>query len=705
MTNQSPDDNAIDTSLQWHYYTPMISLFTSVARRLWPDFDQLTSRDRVRLLSDLMLTLLSLPLVALSLLLLAAVSDLEIMRVQWPAALLILGLGFSLSRLSFFQISGARAEDQSFISSTLTPVLAIAALLLFGPSTIWLLLALEVPNYVSLLRKAQSRWHRWTMLRNWLYNTWVAIVSLLLALFVYRLAGGTIPLPSLAWQTSWPALLAVLAFTAFQMTALLLLIGVQSRLLQAFDLLAAPPRRRQTLVFFLASEVSAFFGVMAAALYSQNGVWAFLFFMLGVHLVSLLARRLSKAAMLAQQRSREVTQLEQLGRAIIAAPPDASTLPDLLAQYVPEMLRYRQIEVHLYAGETLLSLPPGQPVAPEAVWYWLREHGGYHDIDARQLCPWESQPARDRIVLSPILASEGGHPLGGIYLAQEINIFENLAIDLQPALQALASQIASTLHSAEAYQRNLEHRLMAQELAVAGQIQATFLPPSLPALPGWQLAAALQPARETSGDFYDAFPLPNGKLGLLVADVSDKGMGAALVMALTRTLLRTYAYEYHSRPDYVLRVANRRILADTQSGLFVSVFYGVVDPYVGALTYANAGHNPPYLLRNHGQNSTELLRRTGMVLGVMEGGEWQQATVPFDPGDMLVAYSDGVSDALGEDDEFFGEERLRAIVEQQRTATAQGMLDAIITAQRSFVGSCPWFDDATLMVLKRDEPD
>jgi sigma-B regulation protein RsbU (phosphoserine phosphatase) len=306
------------------------------------------------------------------------------------------------------------------------------------------------------------------------------------------------------------------------------------------------------------------------------------------------------------------------------------------------------------------------------------------------------------MVLCPILSSDAGQPLGGICLVQETNIFEDLAFDLQPSMQTLAAQIASALHSFAAYQRDLQHQIMARELAVAGEIQATFLPPSLPALPGWQLVAALQPARETSGDFYDAFALPNGKLGLLVADVSDKGMGAALVMALSRTLLRTYAYEYHGRPDYVLRVANRRILADTQSGLFVSAFYGVVDPYANAFTYANAGHNPAYLLRNHGSASTEVLTRTGMVLGVLDGVEWESVTVTMQPGDMLVIYSDGVSDALSEADEFFGEERLRAIVEQHRSASAQQMLDAIVEAQRSFVGRGPWFDDATLMVLKRE---
>jgi serine phosphatase RsbU (regulator of sigma subunit) len=680
----------------------MIRFLVRFVRHRWPDFEQLTDQERARLIADIALVSLSLPLAVLGLAVLAAVSDPQMMRSQWPAALLILALGFTLMRIGFFQTIGARSGEYSFASATLLPVLGFSALLLFGPSTVWLFLALEIPFYLPRLRRSQTAPQRWTLARNWLYNVWAIPLSMLLALLVYRLAGGVIPLSDLSWQATFPALLAVLTFLAVQMACLSLLMAIQARVLHVFNLTEPPNRRWLTLRFFLITEISAFFGIMAAALYSQNGVWAFLFFMAGVHLVSLLARRLSKAAMLSQQHSREVTQLERLGRAIIASPPGASNLPDLLAEYIPAMFRYSQIAIRLFSGPTLLNLPESRPALPEGVWDWLREHGAYCDISVRQTPPWDSRPARNRIVLCPILSSDAGQTLGGICLVQETNIFEDLAVDLQPSVQTLAAQIASALHSAEAYQRDLQHQMVAQELAVAGQIQATFLPPSLPALAGWQLAAALQPARETSGDFYDAFPLPNGQLGLLVADVSDKGMGAALVMALTRTLLRTYAYEYHGRPDYVLRVANRRILADTQSGLFVSVFYGVIDPYAGALTYANAGHNPPYLLRNHGAASTELLRRTGMVLGVMEGVEWQAETVPFSPGDMLVAYSDGVSDALSEADEFFGEERLRGVVEQHRHESAEGMLTAIVAAQRSFVGRGPWFDDATLMVLKRD---
>ncbi len=246
------------------------------------------------------------------------------------------------------------------------------------------------------------------------------------------------------------------------------------------------------------------------------------------------------------------------------------------------------------------------------------------------------------------------------------------------------------------------HRKVEQELAVAWTIQSSFLPDEMPHVPGWQLSATLEPARQTSGDFYDFIPLPGGRLGLLVADVADKGTPAALFMALSRTLIRTYAVEHPAQPALALTAANRRICADTQSDLFVTVFYGVLDPASGALAYCNAGHNPPYLLRAADLGAVETLGNTGLALGVLDGDLWEEATIQMAPGDLLVLYSDGIPEAQNAAEAFFGEERLLRVLRHSQDRPAGEVQAAVLAEVRAFVGDAPQFDDLTLMILARN---
>jgi sigma-B regulation protein RsbU (phosphoserine phosphatase) len=272
---------------------------------------------------------------------------------------------------------------------------------------------------------------------------------------------------------------------------------------------------------------------------------------------------------------------------------------------------------------------------------------------------------------------------------------------LLPVAKSLAAQISSTLHSAQVYTQTLAHEKVARELVMAGQIQASFLPSELPDVAGWQLAATLEPARETAGDFYDFIPLPNERLGIVIADVTDKGMGAALYMALCRTLIRTYAAEYHDRPDLVFSASSRRILTDARADLFVTVFYGILDPATGTLTYCNAGHNPPYLLSAQDRDTVQVLHRTGMPLGVVEDATWEQGAVQLAPGDVLVLYTDGVTDAEDGQGSSFSQERLLETVQANLGRSAQDIQDALITEVREFVSDAPQFDDITLMVVVR----
>jgi sigma-B regulation protein RsbU (phosphoserine phosphatase) len=248
---------------------------------------------------------------------------------------------------------------------------------------------------------------------------------------------------------------------------------------------------------------------------------------------------------------------------------------------------------------------------------------------------------------------------------------------------------------------------MARELALAGEIQASFLPSALPSIPGWELSATLQPARQASGDFYDLIPLPGGRLGIVMADVTDKGAGAALYMALSCTLIRSYAEEDPAQPDLVLGAVNRRILKDTSAKQFVTVFYGILDPATGMLVYGNAGHCPPLHFHAKDDKDVHRLVGTGIPLGILEDRTWGQETVQLDPGDILVLYTDGITEAHYELPLLFGEERLQKSVRASpaqagsQRPSAQEIQDGILADVHRFVGGAPQSDDIALAILIR----
>lgn len=253
-------------------------------------------------------------------------------------------------------------------------------------------------------------------------------------------------------------------------------------------------------------------------------------------------------------------------------------------------------------------------------------------------------------------------------------------------------------------QRQLQdaNKRFEKELALAGRVQASFLPSELPDLAGWQLAVTLKPARETSGDFYDINPLPNGEVGILVADVVGKGVGAALYMALNWTLIRTYAAEYPTQPELVCKAVNRRILRDTHADMFVTAFYGILNPASGTLIYSNAGQNPPHLHSAKSGNGVERLSATGKPLGMFEGETWKKGVALLLPGDVLVLYTDGVVEAQDSHDAVFGEEQLLRSVRANMGRPAQDIQDAIIADVSEFIGDAPQYDDITLVVLVRE---
>jgi len=236
------------------------------------------------------------------------------------------------------------------------------------------------------------------------------------------------------------------------------------------------------------------------------------------------------------------------------------------------------------------------------------------------------------------------------------------------------------------------------EVQLARQIQQTFIPEHLPQPPGWELAARWKTARQVGGDFYDVIQLPDGKLGLFIADVADKGMPAALFMALTRTLVRAAVIETPS-PAEALRRVNDLLIPDTRQGMFVTGVYGVLEHATGEFTYANAGHNPPLWIRADG--TLEKLTRTGIALGVVESGLMSQRTIRLAPGESLFLYTDGLTEAFSPEGELFGEERLLESIQAARADAAEALLDAVEARVNAFMGPLPPSDDLTMLVIRR----
>jgi sigma-B regulation protein RsbU (phosphoserine phosphatase) len=289
--------------------------------------------------------------------------------------------------------------------------------------------------------------------------------------------------------------------------------------------------------------------------------------------------------------------------------------------------------------------------------------------------------------------------LFGVMLVEEdsdARRFRQKRIDI---VSSIAQQVAFSIQNEHLQREMVIRERLEHEVQLARQIQKTFLPEHLPEINGWSLAATWITARQVGGDFYDVFELPGGRLGLFIADVSDKGIPAALFMALTRTLVRAVVFDTPS-PAEALRRVNALIIPDNQQEMFVSAVYGVLTLESGLFTYANAGHNPPIWLSGI-KRTMELLRRTGAALGIIEDVPMEDRTITLDPDDFLLLYTDGVTEAFSPEEDAYGEERLQQALEAVDLTDARGVLDALEASVRKFMGPHPPADDLKMRGIWR----
>jgi serine phosphatase RsbU (regulator of sigma subunit)/anti-sigma regulatory factor (Ser/Thr protein kinase) len=276
------------------------------------------------------------------------------------------------------------------------------------------------------------------------------------------------------------------------------------------------------------------------------------------------------------------------------------------------------------------------------------------------------------------------------YSADDRVLLSNLGAQAGPAVRV--AQLVRQQQEEIAERQRIE-----QELHVAQVIQRTLLPRDVPAIPGWRVARHYQPAREVGGDFYDFLPLPNGNVGFVIGDVTDKGVPAALVMATTRTLLRA-ASERLAAPGEVLERVNDLLCADIPPNMFVTCLYAILDPMTGRMRYANAGHDLPYRRVHDGVAE---LRAIGMPLGLMRGMRYEERETVMLPGETVVLYSDGLVEAHNPEREMFGFPRLKELVAAHPGGTT--LVQHLLEQLGQFTGD-GWEqeDDVTLVVLERE---
>jgi serine phosphatase RsbU (regulator of sigma subunit)/putative methionine-R-sulfoxide reductase with GAF domain len=265
-------------------------------------------------------------------------------------------------------------------------------------------------------------------------------------------------------------------------------------------------------------------------------------------------------------------------------------------------------------------------------------------------------------------------------------------------ITGIAQQAALAIQNDILQKEMVVRERLETEVQLARQIQQTFIPESLPQFEEWELAARWKTARQVGGDFYDVFDLPNRRLGLFIADVADKGVPAALFMALTRTLVRAAVTELESPADAMERV-NDLLIPDTRQGMFVTAVYAVLDMEKNELTYVNAGHNPPLWVKQDG--AIERLTRTAIALGVVTGEPVNQRTIKLESCDNLFLYTDGLTESFNAEGEFYGEERLLEAIKSTHCFSAFDLLDVVEKSLLNFVQDMPPADDLTMLVLRR----
>jgi serine phosphatase RsbU (regulator of sigma subunit)/anti-sigma regulatory factor (Ser/Thr protein kinase) len=376
-----------------------------------------------------------------------------------------------------------------------------------------------------------------------------------------------------------------------------------------------------------------------------------------------------------------------------------TTIPSNLRRVLRREPRVRPTTEPVAAPPERVEAPPVEIAPNDPLVAYFSGATGAVDIGALQLDSPALEGLREAGIKLVVPLVSQGELIGLLnlgprrseqeYSADDRKLLNDLAGHAAPAVR-----VAQLVREQEAEVRQRER--IEQELRVAQLIQQQFLPQELPDLPGWRVGAYYGPAREVGGDFYDFIKLPDGQVGIVVGDVTDKGVPAALVMATTHSILRAEAPRLVA-PSEVLTRANELLVDEMPAHMFVTCLYAVLDPGTGRLRYANAGHNVPYVRTEGGVTE---LRATGMPLGLLPGMEYEEKEATLAPGEVVLLHSDGLAEAHNGEREMFGFPRVAALTGE--ASDGEVLIDRLLKELQEFTGpGMEQEDDITLVTLGR----
>ena len=688
----------------------MYKTLLKISRKLWPDLKSQTLSRQMVGVGDVFTSLYCLVISIIGLVWLSLETDFTIITKELPLFFVYIFIIIFFNFFNYFIIIEFRKNRYGSADGSFDSMMVWSACFIFGPSALWIIIFISTLKYLLQPEKRGTTSAKWDQFRHFTLTISGFTIPYLIGLKVYEalLIQKPYPLPSLEANILGAGTIGIvvnfIVFIIIWFPSFLYALKIQKIITQKDD-------NKPLIKFFVLAltlpTLAHPFAILCAGLYTQIGYIPFLLLVGGLMMIAVFARAFSNISESNRLKSKHLEKLEVLGRQLIDAIEGDVGIRDILSEHLPNLFQSSRLAVWVKSGNVLVKDPSDwDPNLDEIIKYAsdLEKVEGYIN---RETLPWnKDRKIHNPLIIAPIFSEDRKELLGGIYieLKQLVQPWNRTAMNnMFPAVNTFCTQIAEYFRRAREYANELAHRRVNQEIQIASKIQASFFPSQFPIIPGYQLAVSLTPAGDLSGDFFDFVELPGDLLGITVADVADKGMGAALYMALGRTLIRNFAYVYPDRPHLVMEHANKRLLNDASANLFITCFYAILDTKTGTLNYSNAGHHPPFLVSDWSDSIMLELGITGMPLGIDEEAVWQTGTIQLAPGDKLVLYSDGATDAENDEGDFFGYRRFRDVVLECKNENAFTIQSKILEKIQGFSKSERQSDDLTLMVIARED--